>query len=257
MTTKDLNLSFDRGSLRPTGARGPSRQSATASQVRAAVATRLDDSIAPGRAAPQKGSSWHSGAIAGIAVINMLFLVFSGVWLTQRSAEPPSQFATRQAESTTQLTVLQARMEQQIDLLEQKLDNLQQALNSQHHLMVSAFQDIGLRMQEGMAAAETRLDTAATAAVAAIDATKPPKADPHRRWYINLGHFQSEAAALDIQLLLRASGYTTQIQTLEIDHQTAFTVIVPNFEDQSSAESAVSQLLQLTELDGLTVWQEK
>lgn len=257
MTTKDLNLSFDRGLLRPTETHSQTTKSGNTRQVEAAIETRLPKNRVPRRTAPQKKLSWQGITIIGIAITNMLFLVLAGIWLSERSGGLPPQLATRHSDITPQLEVMQARIEQQIDSIEQQLENLQIAINGQQHLIVSAYQDIGLRMHEGKPAAEAPQDTAPPSPAPNQEAPKPGEAEAHTGWYINLGSFPTKAAAFEIQEQFQAFGYAAQIHTLTIDNQAAYAVILPNFEDQASAETAVNQLLDRTDLDGLTVWKEK
>lgn len=256
MTTKDLNLSFDRGLLQPKEGRGQRAKPGNTRQAASPANARPPGNRVPRKAAPQKMRAWQNITIAGIAFTNMLFLVVAGMWLTEHTGGLSSQLPSPQPDIAPQLAIMQAKMNQRIDSLEQQLDNLQISINGQQHLIVSAYQDIGTQLKEGHKAAAPA-DTALPSDKSNQEAPKTKQAPSPKGWYINLGSFSKKQAAAELQKQFQALGYATRIQTLTIDNQASYAVILTGFKDQASAEIAVGQLLDQTELDGLTVAKEK
>ena len=257
MTTKDRNLSLDRDLLRPKAAHSQTVQPGNTRQVATPNNTRPPGNRVTGRTAPQNTRSWQGITAIGIAITNMLFLVLAGIWLSERAGGLSTQAALPRSDITPQLEVMQTRLEQRIGTLEQQLADLQIAINGQQHLIISAYQEIGVLIKEGNDGTAAPADAAQPSVASSQEAPKTKQVEEKTGWYINLGSFPDKQAASDIQAQFQALGYAARIQALETDNQTAYAVLLPGFKDQASAEMTVNQLLDQIELDGLSVWKEK
>ena len=190
-------------------------------------------------------------AAACIATANMLFLVLAGVWLSGFADRLPASPAAAPADIAPRL----ARIEQSITTLEQQLADLQVAANAQQQLIVSAYQSIGDQLQ-------ARPDQAPATATQTTPGGTRARGNPGdgghpaaaRSWYVDLGSFPSNKAAVEVQKSLQALGFDAQIKAGSGGGTPTHELILANFEDRASAEVIATQLMEQTELESVSVW---
>lgn len=249
MTTKDLNLSLDRGLFQPKATGKPGAAAGRSGRGTDGRATRQAGKPKPGKPVPrQTPKSWQAVVTSTMAIANMLFLVLAAIWLSGYAGQPTTRPDAPEAGISPQVEAVQNGIDLRIDALEQQLENIQIAINAQQQLIVSAYQDIGEKLV-GVGSPPQASTPAAPTGHEADDAVQPD-----RDWHVNLGTFSRVEAATEVRSQLEALGYQAQIVSVDLDDSMAHKVILPDFEDRESAEVAATLLMEKTELDSLSVW---
>ena len=254
MTTKDLNLSLDRALLPSNIARDRKPANSEMRHDAAPAGARRANKKAAAKSRQPAANSRPGMAAACIATANMLFLVLAGVWLSGFADRLPASPAAAPADIAPRL----ARIEQSITTLEQQLADLQVAANAQQQLIVSAYQSIGDHLQ-------ARPDQAPATATQTTPGARAPGETPAmaatpaaaRSWYVDLGSFPSNKAAVEVQKSLQALGFDAQIKAGSGGGTPTHELILANFEDRASAEVIATQLMEQTELESVSVWKSE
>ena len=233
MTSKDLNLSLDRGLIQ---SKADHNRIPQGSDAGVGPASRQHKKRATG---PTRG---HGGgrqwiAVAVIAVANMLFLMLAGIWLTGHTYDSAARLSAAHAGITPELQLMLAQIDNRLNTIEQQLGGLQSTLDGQQALKVSDTFDIDKQLREALDQHEPTAHTPA-----------PPVA-----WHVNLGNFDSREVALGLQQRLQAIGHATKIKSTKNDDKTAYLVILPGFSDRESAESVAKKIMEQTDLQSLWV----
>lgn len=255
MTTKDLNLSLDRGLLQPKVAHNRNSAAPFAQPGAAQRDTRPTSRSTTRRPARQALSSWHVTAVSGVAIANMLFLVLAGLWLSGHTDRTPTQLADSRLDIAPQLRAMEAGIDVRISSLEQQLENLEVTINAQWQLVATARQDIAGARPQGDSQQALSAEATSTGATPGEVAQTIDPAQQSKDWHVSLGSFSEKNSAASVQGQLQALGYEAQIQSLNIDNTMTHRVILPAFENQKSAEVAATMLMAQTQLDTVSVWQ--
>jgi hypothetical protein len=245
MTTKDMNLSLGREPIR--------------SKATAAVKTKpqnmgktsdRDQSEDPIRHLGTS-SNWPLFAFAGLAIANILFMLITGPWLTQRTRQPPME---TQGLTIEQLNTQLIHVSMQLTSLQQGFKDLQLTVNEQQQLIISTAADITEKTR--------RLFLEAQKTPVGSDPVTSTTA-PHP-WYINLGVFAGKSEAVMVQQQVKNLGYNADISSVTIpnnagsssDTTTGYQLRITGFEDQESAEATAARIMDSSKLNGLWVWKK-
>jgi len=159
MTTKDLNLSLNRGLIQPKAGRNR-KQKGPNVKVQPS-APRQKKRIA--KLAPGSSGSRQWVAITGIAVANMLFLVLAGIWLSGHSYDSSARISSARVELTPELALTLTEINRRLDTIELQLGGLQLTIDGQHQPIVSDQFDIDGQLREALTGyEETTNSTPAT-----------------------------------------------------------------------------------------------
>jgi hypothetical protein len=236
MSVKDLNLSLDRqlahdeSALHPPG--GADRRPGSGRLKSVAGTAPSGQKPSPRRVrAGNRNRLWVPTAL--IALVNMLFLVVAGIWLTGPRLTPASNAASA---AEVELNQLQT----QLDVMQEQLVLVQSTLEEQQRLLI-------LRQLE--TPPEVTPQAAATAHEDATAETAPALPT----WQVHLGHFATRDEAIALQLDLAQLGYTATIAAAATPDEPGVALLLGGFAERDLAELAAKDIMQRTRLNGLWV----
>lgn len=249
MTVKDLNFSFDSNLVRspvvadrdPAG--DPGRADRTARPAPGRPSRGRRKPVQAERRAT--GGRGQLAATIGIALVNMLFLVVAGIWLSGYFFQPAGLGGPAALVEDDRIAPLLVELNSRVGALEQQLADLQVSTVRQQQTIISSQQSMEARLTAQWEQALTAREPKPEAAPA-----EPPAAPA---WYVNLGDYVSRegAAALERQML--DLGYRVEIETRTEDSRIIYRVTLPGFVDQASADQAAQGIMEQTSLNGLWV----
>jgi cell division septation protein DedD len=235
MTRKDLNLSLGNSLI---------QDRAAPKSMRSRVAGVSTGPKSGKQAkAPPAASRRNIPAltIAIIAVTNMVFLLLAGLWL---STLPYTIAAPTTLNTTPQLELMLAESNERLAALEQQLKELALVVGSQQLAAQS------LQVNNEPAPTGTVQPDEPEILVSTKEITTPTD-----NWYVNLGTFTSERAAVNLQSELLSLSRQANIAQRIQEGNTVFEVRLSGFDSRALAEITAGEVMGQTDLNGLSVWQ--
>ncbi|MFT6050659.1 MAG: cell division septation protein DedD [Candidatus Azotimanducaceae bacterium] len=239
MTRKDLNLSLDNSLI---------QDRATTKSMRSGIA---DASAGPRSGKHTKTSPAASRrnipalTTAIVAVANMVFLLLAGLWLSTLPYTIAAPNTSRDLNTTPQLKLMLAESNERLAGLEQQLKELALAVSSQQTLAAQN----RISSEDRSLAATTLLDETE------ITVFTKEIITPTDNWYVNLGTFISEQAAVNLQSQLLSLSRQANIAQRVEQGRNVFEVRLSGFDSRVLAETAAGEVMDQTDLNGLSVWQ--
>ncbi|MEZ5569451.1 MAG: hypothetical protein R3E54_14095 [Halioglobus sp.] len=252
MSAKDLNLSLDR-KLAHAGAPGKDKTAGVLKRGRFARLKPVPNLSAEGQQAPSRRPTPTGTAVAGsaasqwlapalIALVNMLFLLLAGIWLTGTQYSPLTSRAPADATLEAPEAPALTRLQTQLDVMQEQLLTLQATLEEQQRLLLFSRLEAELAAEQGDASPG---DASPGAAVS------PPASPPG--WQIHLGHFATREAAVTLQNDLRRLGYNADIAASTTPDDSGVSLLLKGFSERKLAELTAKDIMQSTRLNGLWV----
>jgi len=239
MTRKDLNLSLDQSLLPPRKAPESTRGTVTGKQGR--PSSKKQPAITP----PKHRKNWHTTTIAGFAIINMAFLLAAGIWLSTLQHTLAAPIATMITGTVPRIEIMLVDTNDRLDALQRQLYELIVVIDDHQQLTAAVYaeqeDDQTVLVGENVPASK-------------VSAKEIPRAADN--WYVNLGTFSSEDAADRVRLQLNSTRQQAQISRYDLPGTTSFELRLAGFEDRESAELAAGEVMENTELNGLTIWKD-
>ena len=227
------------------------RQVAPPARAQATPARALTGRTA--RTAPSTRAPWILAA--AIAVMNMLFLVLAGLWLTGtefQSRPLPTEVAPQDASASNErlnaLGTQMATLNQQMSELRSEIEQLRAPLPSD--ITVSTGPDNGKVLGDSASAAT---DSPLADPEPADPAPVENAVDSPRTWQVNLGDFNTRSAAQATLAQLGKIGLQGQIRTDASSGSASYMVTLDNFVQREDAEAVANDIMRKTELNGLWV----
>jgi len=184
---------------------------------------------------------------AGIAVMNMLFLVLAGFWLSG------THVGDRTPTYTAPPTQVAVDTEPRLEELSQQLINLGQQMGE---LKAQITQ---LREQPAPVESQSTTPPSPAANVAAPtpemddSASVEPAMEAPVLWQVNLGDYTTRRTARATLAELAAMGLKAQVRQLEEAGKTIYLVTLDKFSSREGAEKVANDIMQKTQLNGLWV----
>jgi len=284
MSNKDLNLALDQNLIQPTDTQQNSTQEQStpshyeeAANLDAMTASPGTDTSNNYQGQPErysrrgKPSSYASTWLAtlnkqqypwlasGILLINLIFLLLAGFWLSNQSGQPSS--ALPSATKSLHYVDDQAMnaFDQRLVTLQAKVEQLELTLHEQQRLIATSSKDLSHEIQ--LLGAELKTLKAPTIKKGEPKTTtktaKPEEKQPITQWYVNIGTFSSKEAAQRLKKQLLALGHTVQVNTTSFDNKPAYRVQLPGFKDRTAAELTARKIMEKTNLNGLWAWKDE
>ncbi|MDX1735817.1 MAG: SPOR domain-containing protein [Halioglobus sp.] len=244
MTAKDLHFSFDSALAQARQADAAPRQAPPGLHARPDLAA-VTPMYPPGKQRRKKaargGGNRQWLAVAGIALLNMAFLVLAALWLTGNTYQVAGG-GKDAAVDDGDLAPLLAELRANAHDNGVQMQELQAALQRQGQALAALRASLA-QLQAAPASAEA--DTAAQAPKVQADG---------EHWHINLGSFDATQGALDLQQQLKAKGHTAHIRPETANGATTYHVLLEGFRDRDAADAAAQMIMEQTSLSGLWVW---
>lgn len=194
---------------------------------------------------------------AAIAVMNMLFLVLAGLWLTgtglQGTLAPPGVVAQDAPADNPRLNALGDQLSAlnlQMSELRADIEVLQVPAPSIVSPAVPETIDHSAQTDgiASAAAADPAPDGANTAPAPVTETAAPPQT-----WQVNLGDFLTRKAAQATLAQLADIGLQGQVRSVDAAGNTTYLVTLDNFLQRTDAEEVANDIMRRTELNGLWV----
>ncbi len=239
MSRKDLNLSLDQSMLQHQVQHEPARDTSVVNNDR--LGLRKKAAPPP----PAYRNNWAFMLIAGVAIVNMAFLLAAGIWLStfrHTIATPVAAIAT---DIAPRLEILFIDTNDRLAALQQQFDQLTLSFNDHQQLTIS----VDARKKQG----ETVPPVQNISAEEFLPKEMPIAAD---NWYVSLGTFSSEADSARVRSQLDSIGQLAQVSRYDDKGKASFELRLAGFKDRESAEMAAGSILEKTNLNGLSVWKD-
>lgn len=279
MTNKDLNLALDQNLIQPAD---DTQQPHTQPHHEAAkLYTAMDDSATqPNHHQNQQGghpnkkaylATWLAAIknrplpwlVSGLIVMNLLVLVLLvAFWLANQN----NQATINPTPSLTESKTIE-EFNQKLLTLQAKVEKIDLTLHEQQRLLATSSKDLSREIQQLVAQLQTTKlpevekkepKAASKSTPKPIKETpKPVAKQPTNQWYVNIGTFSSQDAALRLKKQLLTLGHSVQVNTTSFDKKPAYRVQLPGFKDREAAESAARQIMEKTNLNGLWAWKDE
>ena len=239
MSRKDLNLSLDQSMLQHQAQHKPARDTPVASHVRPGLRKK------PAGTAPGNRSNWALMLIAGVAIVNMAFLLAAGIWLSTLQHTIASQTAANATDIAPRLEILLIDTNDRLAALQQQFDELRLSFHDHQQLTAS----VNARIKQAEAASPVQNMPAEES----LPKEMPIAAD---NWYVSLGTFSSEVDSARVRSQLDSIGQLAQVSRYDDKGKASFELRLAGFKDRESAEVAAGSILEKTNLNGLSVWKD-